>query len=285
MIGSVAERKVCWRVTRACNLACSHCLAGWKNSFISDLALDAQLDVMAALIVSGVERITWAGGEPTLSPGFTRLLERGRECGIRNVITTHGLTLTRKFIESMDPTTDTVRVSFDGLAETHDRIRGGAYFSRTLRAVDRLRASGIPVEANVTLTRQNFEQLPDLARILVDHGLKRVVLLSLLLRESALIGDVDPLTCRQATTLRQYLANGELPNGIRYQWNDYSVAQDRYVVIESNGQIILCTESAPDRHLGSAVGGDAARRLRRALDLQNLAHRIEPLRVVAVGHG
>ena len=59
-----------------------------------------------------------------------------------------------------------VSVSMDGAdAATHDALRGEGNFSRALAGVNHLRAAGVKVQFNVTVTRANANQLDALAAL------------------------------------------------------------------------------------------------------------------------
>jgi radical SAM protein with 4Fe4S-binding SPASM domain len=63
-------------------------------------------------------------------------------------------------------------VSIDGLAETHDALRGvRGSFDAALRAIENLRAAGIPVSANTQIGRANLREVPALFERLVAAGI------------------------------------------------------------------------------------------------------------------
>src|SRR5262249_664627 len=108
------KEKICWRVTRRCNLKFLHCLAGHPNQFRRDLATEEQLTGLESIIRSGVRRITWTGGEPTLCKNLPQLLRICHTHQVQSAITTHGLSLQERFLRVVDPQLDSLRFSFDG---------------------------------------------------------------------------------------------------------------------------------------------------------------------------
>src|SRR3954469_22641335 len=153
------ERKVIWRITRACNLHCLHCLAGFGTRFRPDLSCSEQMMCLDRLAAAGVTRLTWAGGEPTICPSFLSLLAHCHSYNITTVLTTHGLLLKPEIVEALLPSKDIIRLSFDGLEAIHNEIRGGPYFRATLAAIPWLLSFGLRVEANVTLMKRNVGDL------------------------------------------------------------------------------------------------------------------------------
>jgi MoaA/NifB/PqqE/SkfB family radical SAM enzyme len=193
---------------------------------------------------------------------------------ISSVVTTHGLAITDKFFRALDPSFDRLRFSLDGQEQTHNHVRGGPFFHRTLAAMKRAAIAGFQVEANITLLHENIEQLPSLIAGLEEYGVGKVVLLSFIGRESALENGVMAPTTRQLLELEDKITEiRRSSNAIAIQMNNYSHSDDRYVVIEADGEILLCSSKQGELEFGSAIGGVAA--LCLALGNQNLAHRSE----------
>lgn len=63
-------------------------------------------------------------------------------------------------------------VSLDGsTAETHEGLRGiHGHFAKTVEAIDLLRRHGYAVQVNTVVTRENVEQLPEIAAIVQRSG-------------------------------------------------------------------------------------------------------------------
>lgn len=266
------ERKVCWRITRYCNLHCSHCLAGHANAIRRDLSSEERLTVMTAVITSGVTRITWTGGEPTLCEDLPMLLRLSHLAKVRTVMTTHGLALRPAFLAALDPQLDRIRISFDGLRETHNRIRGGPVFDRALQALRLPHTSGFITEANVTVLAENVREIPELLTRLAANGASRIVLLTLMQRESAIDNGILAPSAHEAADLFARLAH---TTSVSIQLNNYSDGDDGYIVIESDGEVLLCTDSRGDISYGFMTETTASDSLRLALAHQTLTHRTE----------
>lgn len=226
----------------------------------------------------GVTRITWTGGEPTLSGALPALLASCHRYGIRTVLTTHGVSIRSAALEALDPKWDCVRLSFDGLQETHNAIRGGRFFSKSIRTAEQMLARGFRTEANISVLGQNIAEIGGLIALLADVGITRFVLLTLMMRESAIDNAVLPPSPDQIDRLRVSLR--ELRDArpeIEIQMNDYGVTTDSYVVIESDAEILLCNEADTDRSFGSLLSIHGSAALEDALAQQTLHHRrIEP---------
>lgn len=264
------EKKICWRVTRACNLHCVHCLSGYKNMFIKDLDFNSQIIALNSIYDAGFTKITWTGGEPSLLPGFEELLDFSRCKGLVNVITTNGISMRDNMITKLNPVFDIIRLSFDGLEHTHNIVRGGNYFQRTLDSVDRFNQSSFRVEANITLTHESYQDIPELVNLLIGKGIKCIVFLDLINRESALSMDIKKLSDSQKKEMKKYIRNlMSISEDIDYRYNDYDDNDNYYIVVESDGEILLTSENKEDVSCGFAHEENAVANLLSAYNLQN----------------
>lgn len=267
------EKKLCWRVTRRCNLRCLHCLSGFKNRFIPELDRVSHLEILSAISDAGITRISWTGGEPTMLPWLNELLHVSRSNGINNLITTNAQSLSKKLLKNLCAEHDVIRISFDGMEETHNYIRGGNFFSKSLASIDKIRELGVDVEANITLTSLNQNELPFLVSKLVEKGVSKVVLLDLLNRESAISNCVEPADEQIHLSINKMVKEyNSHPRNIEIQYNNYTTKNDRYIVLESDGSLMLSTEDGVDQFLGYAHKSGAKQALLSALRHQNLLH-------------
>jgi pyruvate-formate lyase-activating enzyme len=168
--GFLPNRIIHLHPTRLCNLACLHCYS--ESNPQQKAALDPDLlgDALAVLRAEGYAAISLSGGEPLLYRPLRAVVERTRELGFRATMISNGLLAT----ERMDPLLallDGIAISFDGLPASHNAMRGRAdAFGRASSALERLAATGRPVAAAISLTRESIPELPDLADHLVSLG-------------------------------------------------------------------------------------------------------------------
>src|SRR3954467_5469362 len=91
---NVHEAKICWRITRRCNLHCPHCLAGDLSKYISEADTQTYFHFINIMAECGVTRIVFTGGEPLIRTDLLSILRRTQERGIMSQITTNALTIT-----------------------------------------------------------------------------------------------------------------------------------------------------------------------------------------------
>jgi len=204
--------------TRLCNLACSHCYS--ESDPRQSTALDAAPlgDALSVLRVEGYEQISVSGGEPLVYPALREVVEHARSLGFRITMITNGLLATER-ANALLALMDGIAISFDGLAPSHNAIRGRSdAFARAAVAVQRLAARGVPVSAALSITREGIAELPDLADHLVALG-ARGLQIRPVARAGRARGLDDGLFFSEADQMRLFLVaqalRQELPENVR----------------------------------------------------------------------
>jgi Fe-coproporphyrin III synthase len=122
------------------------------------------------LRVEGYSQVSLSGGEPLVYRPLGRLVERAHELHFRVTVVTNGL-LAQRRLGPMLPLLDGIAVSFDGLLDRHNAMRGREdAFDRAAVALRWLAEQGAPVGAAISLTRDGIPELPELADRLVELG-------------------------------------------------------------------------------------------------------------------
>lgn len=167
--GFLPERIVHVHPTRLCNLACLHCYSTSDPGRRGGLDEDELTRALGVLRAEGYAVVSLSGGEPLVYRPLPRVVGRAHELGFRVTMISNGLLVERSL--ELIAQLDGVAISFDGLAERHDRMRGreGA-FAAASTALERLASLGAPVGAAISLTRDGIAELPDLADHLVALG-------------------------------------------------------------------------------------------------------------------
>lgn len=241
--GFLPGRIVHLHPTRLCNLACLHCYSSSDRT--QRAALDPALLCrgLEFLRAEGYEQVSVSGGEPLVYGPLKDVLRHARALGYRTTLISNGLLVAERNDDVL-PLLDGMAISFDGLAATHDRMRGRAgTFAAASAAVRHVIDRGLPVAAAISVTPEGIAELPDLAVHLVGLGVRtlqvRPVTFSGRAQElgSAVAGtDADRLRLfLVATALQQ-----ELPAGTQVHC-DLSPSQwlrqqrDDYAALERHG--------------------------------------------------
>lgn len=132
--------------------------------------------MLADLAEFQIPALLLSGGEPLLHPHFFELAAGARRLGLRLTLSTNGTLIDRAIAERIRATGFSyVGISFDGLGNVNDRFRGkrGA-FEAALSGIRHLKAVGQKVGLRFTLTRRNFEALPQIFELVEREQINRV---------------------------------------------------------------------------------------------------------------
>ncbi|MFF4536892.1 TIGR04053 family radical SAM/SPASM domain-containing protein [Streptomyces aureus] len=168
---------VIWESTRACPLACLHCRAeAVPDRDPRELDTAAARDLLRQVVAFGhpAPLFVITGGDPFQRPDLTELIAYGRETGVRVAVSPSGTpTLTEERLRAVHAAgASGLSLSLDGsTAGLHDAFRGvPGVFRWTLDAWATARALGMKVQINTTVARHNLHDLPDIVRLVAEHG-------------------------------------------------------------------------------------------------------------------
>jgi radical SAM protein with 4Fe4S-binding SPASM domain len=166
-------------LTYGCNLSCRFCYAGC-GGFRRRRPAPNEMTVAEAKTIIGklynqakVPSVSFTGGEPTLVPRLAELIAFAKKTGMRVNLISNGTLIDERYARALaDSGLDSAQISLEAPdASTHDAMVGvpGA-FEKTVQAVLLLKACGIAVHTNTTVTRMNQRSCAALPRF-VKHRL------------------------------------------------------------------------------------------------------------------
>ncbi len=168
---------VVWNCTRQCNLSCMHCYASAGNQKSpQEMDTAAGKAFIHDLAQFGVPVILFSGGEPLMRQDFFDLTGYARQQGLRLALSTNGTLITREAAQKIkDIGFAEVGISLDGIESNNDRFRGqtGAYRA-ALNGIRNCTALGIRVSLRLTITRFNYQEIPQILKLIEDEGIDRV---------------------------------------------------------------------------------------------------------------
>jgi len=170
---------VMWNLTRRCNLACSHCYMDAIPREDDELSLEEGVCLTDELARMKIPILILTGGEPLMSRNFFPLAFHAREVGLRTVVSTNGTLITPEVAMLLaEAEIRYVGVSLDSaLPAKHDEFRGvsGAY-ERALQGLRNAKDAGLRTGLRVTLTRDNWQDIPALINLALEEGIPRFCL-------------------------------------------------------------------------------------------------------------
>ena len=167
---------ISWNLTQRCNLRCKHCYIDASHAMPGELSTSEALRVLDQ--IGDVNRETiliLTGGEPLLRPDLEVLVERAAGLGMMVVLGTNGTRLSvDRARELAQRGLSGVGISLDSLvASRHDAFRGleGAW-SAAVEGIRSARLAGLDAQIQITLTRDNISELPQVLRFSREADVK-----------------------------------------------------------------------------------------------------------------
>lgn len=192
-----AKPIVVWNMTRQCNLHCVHCYAHARDLPESgELSTEEAKVFIDDLADMGAPVILFSGGEPLMREDLFELGAYAAKKGLRAVISTNGTLIDAEAVKKIKETGfQYVGISIDGLPETNDkfRVRRGA-FAEAMRGVQLCREFDVRTGIRFTLTRLNYEDLPQIMDLMEREGVPRFCMYHLVYtgRGSSMVEDDVP---------------------------------------------------------------------------------------------
>lgn len=166
-------------ITQRCNLSCLHCGSDCSaNPGAGELSVDewvAFLDTLGSRLDRTQVVLVITGGEPLCAPGLPRILEALDRNRLAFGMVSNGWALDQAMLDSLaGKGLQSLTLSLDGLADTHDWLRGRVgSFERVTAAIRLAAQAGLPFFDVVTCAHPgNLEQLPAVRGLLDDLGVQ-----------------------------------------------------------------------------------------------------------------
>ena len=166
-------------ITHKCNLYCKHCYmnAGNNDYENSDKIFQKFKITIDKLQDLGIKKIMITGGECTVSSNLIKMLEYCKRKGMITSIFTNGMILNKKIYNYVDD----YNLSIDGLEDYHNDIRGNSHaYKNVLRTINYLQSNNKNITVQMTVTRQNINQVLPTLDVLRTYDIKKVSLCCLL---------------------------------------------------------------------------------------------------------
>lgn len=169
-------RKLIIELTNRCNLDCSHCFSERHND---DGFMDIEIlrKVLEQSQDHGVKHISFTGGEPTLHPEFSKILELIDNSGLTYSLVTNGQNFKNIYniLLTFRQNLKSLTFSLDGAsAAIHDQLRGHGAFKRLMKAVSICAVKDIPFTFNMVVTAYNSSELNDAVDLAYRLGSKGI---------------------------------------------------------------------------------------------------------------
>lgn len=153
-----------------CNMRCKFCFATFqdvKQSILpkGHLPKEKAVQVVQQLADFGFQKITFAGGEPTLCKWLPDLIATAKDAGMTTMLVSNGSRLTEEFLEDNKNKLDWIAISIDSLnAATNLTIGRAIAGNKPLHVeyyesiANRVKQFGYGLKINTVVSRNNFNE-------------------------------------------------------------------------------------------------------------------------------
>ncbi|MBI4669010.1 MAG: radical SAM protein [Elusimicrobia bacterium] len=195
-------KRVYWETTAGCNLACRHCRRTDVSESVcpDDLSTKESKAMIDELAAFADIDLVLSGGEPLIRKDIFEIASYAVKKGIRVGMATNGTLVDRAMAARIKAAGIAyASVSLDGAKpETHEALRGKGNFELALAGFKNLKETGLRVQFNFTVTRQNAAEVPFVHELAVSCGASSLFLFLLVpvgcgvqIAESAMLGAAE----------------------------------------------------------------------------------------------
>lgn len=158
-----------FEVSSKCNLQCGDCYQGLRPSSIP-MSPEQMIAFLDRLSRMGVLVVRFTGKEPTVHPDLLRFIRQGEDLGLKMALNTNGF-ISRDYAYSLAKAgIQEAVVSIDGNEAWNDHVRGKGVFAKAVQTLKILTGFGVDTRINMTICRDNFDQIEDVARLAAQIG-------------------------------------------------------------------------------------------------------------------
>lgn len=116
---------VSFHLVKPCNMACKFCYATYNSFNVgSQLCIDNVYVILNKLKEAGVEKVTFAGGEPMLYKDLELAIKHAKYLGLTTSIITNGSLITIDWLDRMMGELDWIGISIDSLNPETNKLIG-----------------------------------------------------------------------------------------------------------------------------------------------------------------
>lgn len=177
------ETSPMWRcemiLTSACNFKCPYCRP-LRADCRSTMPLERALYVLNQWIDQGLKHVRFSGGEPTLYPHLTTLVQHAKDRGVNRIaISSNGSASREKYAELVAAGANDFSISLDACcASDAKKMSGGLCVIDNVTENIQWLATKTYVTVGVVLTNENYKEMNEIIRFADSLGVADVRIIS-----------------------------------------------------------------------------------------------------------
>jgi radical S-adenosyl methionine domain-containing protein 2 len=114
-----------FHIIKSCNMNCSFCYATFDDMHINkQLSFSEAQDIVYKLAEAGLQKITFAGGEPMLYKNLDEIIKFSKRIGLTTSIITNGSMIRHDWLMKMKPYLDWIGISVDSIYAVTNSLTG-----------------------------------------------------------------------------------------------------------------------------------------------------------------
>lgn len=246
-------KEICWNITALCNQGCKYC---HRFLNIKNLSYEENLKILYNLIDSGVDHITWTGGEALMLDYLDDLLNISYNKGVKNKLITNGKLLTKDRIDNIYKYLDSITLSIDSVNnKINEKLGRGEYHFNEIKSIlDYIREKKYDIKININsvITKCNLHDMKFLSIFLNNYNICSWRVFKFMpLRETALNNqNLFEVTLDEYNkAVKDIIKNTKIMKVDTRIQNDM---EQKYILILADGSIVV-TENGVDKKVGNAL--------------------------------
>lgn len=247
------EKEVCWNITTRCNQACKYC---HKFLNLNDLSLSDNLKILNNIHNSGINNITWTGGEALIYDGIDELIKVAFDYKIKSKLITNSKLLDEDRLNRIIPYLNNITLSLDSVDEdtNSDLGRGKDHFSGVDWVLKYIKKNNINIKIsiNTVISKMNSDKLDELSKYLNNFNIDSWRLFKFMpLRELALKNNqIFQIDEDRYFQIVDYIKLKSNINNIEYRVE--KDMEKKYLLIVADGSVMV-TDNGVDKIIGNAL--------------------------------
>ncbi|TFF87999.1 MAG: radical SAM protein [Promethearchaeota archaeon] len=141
-----------------CNMNCIYCFANFKN-ITKPLSSKKWINIINELELIDINKINFAGGEPTLCSFLGELIKYSKNIGLITSIISNGTGINNEFIKKFGKYIDWIGLSLDSGNENTQYLLGrgeGTHVKKIINKSKIIKEAGIKLKINSVITKLNY---------------------------------------------------------------------------------------------------------------------------------